>query len=45
MHNGNQEIDLKKEILARIVRAFFSHDFKERSILKVRVIAGLGFAI
>ncbi|MDR0820038.1 MAG: monomeric [FeFe] hydrogenase [Endomicrobium sp.] len=70
MHNNNQEIDLKTEVLERIIRAFFSHDFKERArlipfdmrpkgaevlyrcciykeraILKDRVIAGLGFAI
>jgi [FeFe] hydrogenase (group B1/B3) len=70
MNNNNQEIYLKKEVLERIVRAFFSHDFKEsvrlipfdmcpkdaevlyrcciykeRAILKDRVIAGLGFAI
>ncbi len=29
MNNNNQEIYLKKEVLERIVRAFFSHDFKE----------------
>jgi [FeFe] hydrogenase (group B1/B3) len=68
--NNNQEIRLKKEVLERIVRAFFSEDFeenarlvpfemrpkgyevhyrcciyKERAILKDRVIAGLGFSI
>ena len=70
MSNPNQSIHLKKEILARIVKAFFSKNFakaarmipydmrpkgaevpfrcciyKERAILKDRVIAGLGFAI
>jgi [FeFe] hydrogenase (group B1/B3) len=70
MNNNNQEIYFKKEILERIIRAFFSHDFKEsvrlipfdmrpkgakilhrcciykeRAILKDRVIAGLGFSI
>ncbi|MDR0800014.1 MAG: monomeric [FeFe] hydrogenase [Endomicrobium sp.] len=70
MNNNNQEIHLKKAILERIIRAFFSHDFKEsarlipfgmrpkgskvlyrcciykeRAVLKDRVIAGLGFAI
>jgi [FeFe] hydrogenase (group B1/B3) len=69
-NNNNQEIYLKKEVLERIVKAFFSHNFKEnvrlipfdmcpkgtddlhrcciykeRAILKDRVIAGLGFAI
>ena len=70
MNNNNQEIHLKKEVLERIVRAFFSENFeekarlipfdmrpkgygihyrcciyKEREILKYRVIAGLGFSI
>ncbi|MDR1784216.1 MAG: monomeric [FeFe] hydrogenase [Endomicrobium sp.] len=70
MNNNNQEIHLKEEILERIVEAFFSNDFKEktrlipfemrpkgsevmyrccifkeRAILKDRVIAGLGFTI
>ncbi|MCA6085545.1 monomeric [FeFe] hydrogenase [Candidatus Endomicrobiellum agilis] len=70
MNNNNQEIHLKKEVLERIIRAFFSRDFKEnvrlipfdmrpkgskvlyrcciykeRAVLKDRVIAGLGFAI
>jgi [FeFe] hydrogenase (group B1/B3) len=30
MNNNNQEIYLKKEVLERIIRAFFSYDFKER---------------
>ena len=67
---SNNSIYLKREILYRIVKAFFSDDFekntrlipfdmrpkgaevpyrcciyKERAILKDRVIAGLGFAI
>lgn len=70
MNNTSNSIHLKKEILIRIVRAFFSGDFekntrlipfdmrpkgaevpyrcciyKERAIIKDRVIAGLGFAI
>lgn len=70
MNNINRTIHLKKEILIRLVKAFFSEDFeentrliplsmrpkgsevpyrcciyKERAILKDRVIAGLGFAI
>lgn len=70
MSNASKSIHLKKEILVRLVKAFFSEDFeknarlipydmrpkgaevpyrcciyKERAILKDRVIAGLGFAI
>ncbi|RAI15806.1 MAG: Fe-hydrogenase large subunit family protein [Candidatus Melainabacteria bacterium] len=70
MNNTGNSIHLKKEILIRLVKAFFSEDFekktrlipfdmrpkgaevpyrcciyKERAILKDRVIAGLGFAI
>jgi [FeFe] hydrogenase (group B1/B3) len=70
MNNKNQEIGLKKEVLERIIRAFFSDNFeestrripldmrpkryeilyrcciyKERAILRDRVIAGLGFSI
>jgi len=70
MNSNSQAIHLKKEILIRLVKAFFSDDFvnktrlipydmrpkgsdvpfrcciyKERAILKDRVIAGLGFAI
>ncbi|MDR3071036.1 MAG: monomeric [FeFe] hydrogenase [Endomicrobium sp.] len=68
--NKNQEIYFRKEVLERIVNAFFSKNFeesvrlipfdmhpkgnkilyrcciyKERAILKGRVIAGLGFSI
>ncbi len=70
MNNSNPSVNLKKEILIRIVNAFFSEDFqknirlipydmrpkgsevpyrcciyKERAILKDRIIAGLGFSI
>ena len=70
MNNAGQTIHLKKEILVRIIKSFFSKDFeekirlipfdmrpkgmevpyrcciyKERAIIKDRVIAGLGFPI
>ena len=70
MNNAGQAIHIKKEILVRIIEAFFSDDFeeqarlipyvmrpkgmevpyrccvyKERAIIKDRVIAGLGFSI
>lgn len=70
MENNNQALHLKKEILIRLVKAFFSEDFedksrlipydmrpkgsevpyrccvyKERAIIKDRIIAGLGFSI
>jgi [FeFe] hydrogenase (group B1/B3) len=70
MNNNSQSIHLKKDVLVRIIRAFFSDDFeqnvklipfqmrpkgmevpyrcciyKERAILRTRVIAGLGFTV
>jgi [FeFe] hydrogenase (group B1/B3) len=70
MNNKNQEIDSKKEVLEKIIKAFFSDNFeetvcriplsmrsngyevlyrccvyKERVILRDRVIAGLGFSV
>jgi [FeFe] hydrogenase (group B1/B3) len=70
MNNKNQEIGFKKEVLEKIIKAFFSDNFeeatrriplnmrpkgyevlyrcciyKERAILRDRVIAGLGFSI
>jgi [FeFe] hydrogenase (group B1/B3) len=71
MNNSNQEIHLKRDVLERIIRAFFSENFqenirlipfnmrpnkstetlfrcciyKEREILRGRVVAGLGFSI
>lgn len=70
MDNNNQALHLKKEVLIRLVKAFFSDDFeknsrlipydmrpkgsevpyrccvyKERAIIKDRIIAGLGFSI
>lgn len=70
MNNNSQAIHLKKEILIRLIKAFFSEDFeentrqipydmrpkgaevpyrcciyKERAIIKDRIIAGLGYQI
>ncbi|MDR1122581.1 MAG: monomeric [FeFe] hydrogenase [Endomicrobium sp.] len=70
MNNKSQEIGFKKEVLEKIIKAFFSSNFeesvrriplnmclkgcevfyrcciyKERAVLRGRVIAGLGFSI